>query len=108
VPIREKRENFLQREDKKARLSATMAIVLCTSSSYRLDAKASRGRARFFVARRARIRDGDPHHPFHDHRLVSCHMFPPSPLSTHRKPSTRYLKKEADYSSSKQWVTFTE
>jgi hypothetical protein len=54
VPIRAKRENFLYRQDKKARLSVTMAIVLCTPSSYRLDAKASRGRARFFIARRVK------------------------------------------------------
>jgi hypothetical protein len=51
VPIRPKRENFLDGQDKKRRLSVTIRSVLCTPSSYRLDAKASRGRARFFVAR---------------------------------------------------------
>lgn len=52
VPIRAKREKPLDGYGKKARLSVTMWIVLCTPSSYPLDANASRGRARFFVRNR--------------------------------------------------------
>lgn len=48
VPIIAKRENFLDCYDKKARLSVIMRIVSFTPSSYFIDAKASRGRARFF------------------------------------------------------------
>jgi len=49
VPIRAKRENLLEGYGKKAKLSVTMWSVLCTPSSYPLDANASRGRARFFL-----------------------------------------------------------
>ncbi|MDA1052602.1 MAG: hypothetical protein O3C40_19270 [Planctomycetota bacterium] len=48
VPILAKRENFRDRYDKIARFSVTMLIGFCIPSSYSLDAKASRGRARFF------------------------------------------------------------
>jgi len=48
VPVWPKREKLLDGDDKKARLSVTMRKVFCTSSSYRIDANASRGRARFF------------------------------------------------------------
>jgi hypothetical protein len=55
VPIFAKREELLDRDDKKARLSVTMRSVSFTPSSYLIDAKAPRGRARFFVQlRRAR------------------------------------------------------
>jgi hypothetical protein len=50
VPIYAKRENLLDANDKKARLSAIMERVFCTPSSYFIEAKASRGRARFFCA----------------------------------------------------------
>ena len=49
VPIRAKREKLLDGYGKKARFSVMMLIVLCTPSSYLLDANASRGRARFFM-----------------------------------------------------------
>src|SRR5208283_1574902 len=48
-PIRLKRENLLNGDDKKARLSVIMLIVLSTPSSYFREANASRGRTRFFV-----------------------------------------------------------
>lgn len=51
MPIRAKREKLLDGDGKKARLSVIMEIVLCTPSSYLIDADASRGRARFFCAR---------------------------------------------------------
>lgn len=50
MPIRAKREKLLDSDDKKARLSVTIRIEFCTPSSYLVDAKASRGRARFFCA----------------------------------------------------------
>jgi hypothetical protein len=48
VPVIAKRENFPDCYDKKARLSVIMQSVSFTPSSYLLDAKASRGRARTF------------------------------------------------------------
>jgi hypothetical protein len=50
MPIRPKREKLLGGYDKKARLSVTMRSDLSTPSSYLIEAKASRGRARFFCA----------------------------------------------------------
>jgi hypothetical protein len=49
VPIRTKREKLLDGDGKKARLSVMIWIVLCTPSSYLIEANASRGRARFFL-----------------------------------------------------------
>ena len=50
VPILAKRENFGDGYDKNARFSVKMLILCCISSSYGLDAKASRCRARIFYA----------------------------------------------------------
>ena len=55
VPIFAEREDFRQRYGKIARLSIKLSIVFCISSSYSLDAKASRGRARIFHARLEKI-----------------------------------------------------
>ena len=64
MPIRAKREKLLDGDDKKARLSVIISIVLDTPSSYLLDANASRGRARFFVrygqGSAATVRTNDP------------------------------------------------
>jgi len=49
MPIRPKRENFAGGYDKNARFSVKMLIVFCISSSYSLDANASRSRARIFL-----------------------------------------------------------
>ncbi len=63
VPIRPERERLLDRDDKKARFSVTMAI-LCTTSSYLIDAQASRGGARFFsCAKIKRVLPGRPKRP---------------------------------------------
>ena len=48
VPIFSKRENLLDRDDKKARFSVTIRRTFFTPSSYFIGAKASRSRARFF------------------------------------------------------------
>lgn len=48
VPVWPKRVNLLQSYEKKARFCVIMRIVLDMSSSYRFDAKSSRGRARIF------------------------------------------------------------
>lgn len=48
VPVLAKRENFRDRYNKIARFSVKMLIGFCIPSSYSLDAKASRGRARIF------------------------------------------------------------
>jgi hypothetical protein len=50
VPILAKRKNFRDGYGKKARFSVMIRIGLNTSSSYPVDAKASRGRARIFYA----------------------------------------------------------
>lgn len=47
VPVRAKGENFLERYDKKAKLSPIMGNVCFTPSCYFLAAKAPRGRTRF-------------------------------------------------------------
>ena len=46
MPVLAKRENFGAGYDKNAKFSVKMLIDLCISSSYGLDAKASRCRAR--------------------------------------------------------------
>ena len=48
VPIRAKQKEFPDGYDKNARFSVKMLILLCMSSSYPLDANASRGRAGIF------------------------------------------------------------
>ena len=50
MPIHLEREKLLDGDDKKARLSVIIPIELDTPSSYPIDAKASRSRARFFCA----------------------------------------------------------
>jgi hypothetical protein len=47
VPIWSKRENSLDGYGKKAKLSVTIFRLSCTPSSYFIEARASRGRARF-------------------------------------------------------------
>ena len=64
MPILAKREAFGDGYNKTAKFSVKMLIVLCISSSYSLDAKASRGRARSFLCARAekhRVAPPDPH-----------------------------------------------
>jgi len=73
VPIRAKREKSLDGYGKKARFSVMMRIDLCTPSSYLVDAKASRGRARIFSCPRAEIDASDP-------RNRSTHYRPPNSL----------------------------
>lgn len=50
MPILAKRENFRDGYRKIAKFSVKMLICFCISSSYSLDAKASRCRARIFYA----------------------------------------------------------
>jgi len=59
MPIRAKRENFAGGYDKNAKFSVRMLIRLFMSSSYSLDANASRGRAGIFSCRRAKTRTAD-------------------------------------------------
>ncbi len=83
VPVIAKRENFPDRYDKKARLSVTMRSVIITPSSYLLDAKASRGRARIFVALSLGIRNRDRHKRSTTAQLPTRHRQPiPIPLTT--------------------------
>ena len=48
VPVGAKLVNLFQAYEKKARFCVIMRIVFSMSSSYRIDAKSSRGRARIF------------------------------------------------------------
>jgi hypothetical protein len=50
MPIRPKGEELPDRDNKKAKFSATIPMFLRTPSSYLTEANASRGRARFFCA----------------------------------------------------------
>jgi hypothetical protein len=50
VPISPKRKDFGDRDDKNAKFSVRMWRVLCMTSSYKLDAQASRRGTRFFHA----------------------------------------------------------
>ena len=61
VPILAKGKNFRDGYAKSTRLSVKMLIVLCMSSSYSLDANASRGRARIFYALQQETRASGPH-----------------------------------------------
>jgi hypothetical protein len=84
MPIRAKRKEFPGGYDKNARFSVRMLIVLCMSSSYSLDANASRGRARFFsgsapetivlVEQQLRSPAVTPLHPLA--QLVAFHQIP--------------------------------
>jgi hypothetical protein len=66
MPIGTKRETFRQRDDKNARFSVMIRMLLDISSSYPLEADASRGRMRIFYARSRMICD---------ERLRSPHLF---------------------------------
>jgi hypothetical protein len=48
VPVGARLVNLLEAYEKKARFCVIMRIVFCMSSSYRFDARSSRGRARIF------------------------------------------------------------
>jgi hypothetical protein len=48
VPVGEKLVDLFQAYEKKARFCVIMRIVFSMSSSYRLDAKSSTGKARIF------------------------------------------------------------
>ena len=61
VPILAKSKNFRDGYGKSDRLSVKMLIVSCMSSSYSLDANASRGRARIFRAPWQETRASHPH-----------------------------------------------
>ena len=50
VPVGAKLVNLFQAYEKKARFCVIMRIVFAMSSSYRLDAESSRGKARIFCA----------------------------------------------------------
>jgi hypothetical protein len=86
VPIRLKRENFLDGDDKKARLSVITWIVLCTASAYLNEAKASRGRPRFFMRHEPRNtvlrpRDRSPAYRSPNQQLLPCrHSFAAPPM----------------------------
>lgn len=89
VPIFAKRKNFPDGYDKIARFSVKMLIVLSISSSYSLDAKASRCRARIFYATAKKL----PHRIRATHpRLTNSptHSSCPEHVIAPRAPQKRY------------------
>ena len=66
MPIRAKRKEFPDGDDKNARFSVKMLSVLGISSSYLLDAKASRWRAGIFSCTHAKTRPADGTTAGHD------------------------------------------
>ena len=73
MPIRMKRKKLLGGYGKKARFSVIIVIVLCTPSSYLLDANVSRGRARFFLRKGQQFAGAAPAHgqgAYHSHGLL--------------------------------------
>ena len=92
VPILAKRENFRDRYEKIARFSVTMLIGFCIASSYSLDAKASRGRARFFYGsarKKAPLIRANDSYPNSYPLLSSCPVVASSP-----RVSTGYSKRK--------------
>jgi hypothetical protein len=102
VPIRAKREKLLDPDSKKARLSVRMRNVLCTPSSYRIEAKTSRGRTRFFLALSTRrdtafgsTRTAHTAYP----GILPCHLVFPSPRAIASRlqhgRAARFLSKQS-------------
>ena len=87
MPILAKGENFRDGYGKRDRFSVRMWIVFCISSSYSLDAQASRGRARIFYAHAQKIaqpiRTIDPRAPA-SRPLLSCPAIATSPAILQR------------------------
>ena len=93
MPIRPKREELADGDDKKAKFSATIPMTLCTPSSYLTEANASPGRARFFCAlqkARAHSRNQRPN----PHRPPSQFCSPAATLPHSRRAQTTTWKKK--------------
>jgi hypothetical protein len=99
APVVAKRENFLDRYDKKARLSVIMLSVLCTPSSYLLDAKASRGRARSFCCLPTKPLTALRHNRCNTHLPRSHCRLPTHASFPGPKPERGYLKEGTSPSS---------
>jgi hypothetical protein len=78
MPVLAKRENFREGYDKRAKLSVMIASVICMSSSYRLDAKASRGRAGIFYRRIRAVAIRSAHSATHPMIDPPCPIYPPA------------------------------
>jgi hypothetical protein len=88
MPIGTKLENRLNGDDKKARFSAIIEILLVTSSSYPIEANTSRGRARFFSALATELGANSQHER-------SMPFRPPRPflLPQRRRTAARHILK---------------
>jgi hypothetical protein len=87
MPIRPKGEELSDGDNKKAKLSATILIGLCTPSSYLTKANASRGRARFFCALGGATADSPNHPP------TPYHPPDPSASPAASRPFTQDIKR---------------
>jgi hypothetical protein len=98
MPIRAKREEFRDRYRKNAKFSVRMLILFCTSSSYSLDANASRCRARFFCAftRKRNQYPGAIARRGTNYQLRSLGSRRPTPQSCGIRPSWPPEKYDAD------------
>ena len=101
VPVVAKRENFPDCDDKKPRLSLTMRSVLVTPSSYRLDAKASRGRARFFCGLPTQTLAVLRHHRYNTPCFIASYRLRHPPSLPSANPEDGYLKEGTSPSFSK-------
>jgi hypothetical protein len=93
MPIRPKGEELPDRDNKKAKFSATIPMFLRTPSSYLTEAHASRGRARFFCATKYAAADNrsQRHHPYGPLQRISSPT--PTPLRYPNSPNG-YLEKK--------------
>ena len=83
VPVGAKLVNLFEAYEKKARFCVIMRIVFSMSSSYRLNGKSSRGRARIFCAMPREIRTLLP---AIGPRVIR-YTFPPLPLANSASPA---------------------
>jgi len=102
VPIWPKREEFLDGDDKKARFSVTIWSAFDTPSSYFIDAKASRSRARFFCASGKNEATGSAH-PLH-HATLTQPVRPPASTQTRCAPHSETTTGKKEGTSSFQVV----
>ena len=97
VPILAKSKNFRDRYDKRARFSVIM-LSLSTTSSYLIDAKASRGRAGYFSWIRLATRPTGPHQPSKHYWLPKPPLLPNTQTASHVR-SKRLLGKEKTHTT---------
>ena len=95
VPISLKRENFLDGDDKKTRLSVITWIVSCTASAYLNEAQASRGRPRFFLCHEPTKANVCPYNRSPTSRSANPHFLPLRRILPAPAPENDYLERRS-------------